>query len=329
MGKIYTLIFYYVILILIGCIDDEKKKRDEYPRIEDSELSKSSDIVYYQDKPFTGIGFEMFETQQLSKETYYKEGKKDGPEKGYYPTGQLRSESINKKGKLEKTYKQYYKTGQLMMEGAYNDNERVGPWKEYFVNGQVRLEGTFLNGKQGGIIKEYSMSGELISERDYTEGKLIGEKIYDERKIESDLYIKFKDIINYLIDADQNIILQDLKDKNYLIEDEEPSAVKIFDTQIKCFKPSDNNIFEVNGIVLFKVLNKISAISYFTFSTNDFQNKIDEIYKLGYKQKIINPKSHWVFESSNTVITVEKKDITMNNKEVIRYEFSIAYVNSK
>lgn len=135
--------------------------------------------------------------------------------------------------------------------------------------------------------------------------------------------LTFSKLMTYYVSNDEELILNDLRQKKYLIQKEQPAEVQLFDSQINCFKTSEKDYKNMNGIVIFKNSHQISAISYFTFNTTDFQNKLKEIYKRGFKQTIENPTSHWVFNSKDTLITVEKRDITLNNKNVKRYEISI------
>ena len=135
--------------------------------------------------------------------------------------------------------------------------------------------------------------------------------------------LTFGKLMTYYVSNDEELILNDLRQKKYLIQKEQPAEVQLFDSQINCFKTSEKDYKNMNGIVIFKNSHQISAISYFTFNTTDFQNKLKEIYKRGFKQTIENPTSHWVFNSKDTLITVEKRNITLNNKNVNRYEISI------
>ena len=135
--------------------------------------------------------------------------------------------------------------------------------------------------------------------------------------------LTFSKLMTYYVSNDEELILNDLRQKKYLIHKEQPTEVQLFDSQINCFKPSEKDYKNMNGMVIFKKSHQMAAISYFTFNTTDFQNKLKEIYKRGFKQTIENPTSHWVFNSKDTLVTVEKRDITLNNKIFKRYEISI------
>ena len=135
--------------------------------------------------------------------------------------------------------------------------------------------------------------------------------------------LTFNKVMTYYNSGDEELILNDLRQKKFVIQKEQKSKAQLFDTQINCFKPSGKDYKNMYGIVIFKNANQITGISYFTFSDTDFQNKLKEIYKRGFKQTVENPTSHWIFESKDILVTVEKRDVTLSNKIVSRYEISV------
>jgi len=141
--------------------------------------------------------------------------------------------------------------------------------------------------------------------------------------------LSFNKVMTYYISKDEELILNDLKQKKYLIQKEQAAEVALFDTQINCFKVSESDYSKMTGLIIFKSTGQIFALSYFTFNLTDFQNKLKEISKRGFDQTVENPTTHWIFEKKDTVIAGEKKIITLMNKEFTRYELTItAYPNS-
>lgn len=140
--------------------------------------------------------------------------------------------------------------------------------------------------------------------------------------------LTFSKIMTYYISKDEELILNDLRQKKYLIQKEQPAENKLFDSQINCFKPSEIDYSKMTVVVIFKNSHQISAISYITFNTTELQNKLKEIYKRGFKQTVDNPSTHWIFENNDTLVTVEKRNITLNNKMVTRYEISIMNISN-
>ena len=135
--------------------------------------------------------------------------------------------------------------------------------------------------------------------------------------------LTFSKVMTYYISKDEELILNDLRQKKFVIHKEQKAEAQLFDTQINCFKPSEKDYKNMYEIVLFKNAHHISAISYLTFNATDFQNKLQEIYKSGFKQTIENPTTHWIFENKDILVTVEKRDITLSNKIVARYEITV------
>lgn len=115
----------------------------------------------------------------LTKETSYKNGKKDGLEKNYY-FNRLDFELLYKDGIIvnEKLY--YIKNGALKANYPYKNGLEHGLAKVYFDSGKIKKELPYVKGKIQGIGKFFSKYGHLEYERTYINGEKNGiEKKYD------------------------------------------------------------------------------------------------------------------------------------------------------
>lgn len=136
--------------------------------------------------------------------------------------------------------------------------------------------------------------------------------------------LSFEQMMDYFFNKNEKYILSDLENKKYMIQNEQASQVLLFDTQINCYKLSDDNDpSKLMGIVILKTKSIITALSYFSFNSKDFKNKIEEIINRGFIQTVKNPSSHWVFKKGDTLVTGEKKNIILKNEIYDRYELSI------
>lgn len=144
-----------------------------------------------------------------------------------------------------------------------------------------------------------------------------------------ELPLTFDKVMTYFSTNDENYILNDLAKKDFIIQSEQPSQLQIFDSQIICFKKSDEELLELMGVAIFKTAGEITALSYFTFDSTDFNSKIIEINKRDFIQKIKNPSTHWAYQKGDTLVTAEKKNVTIKNKTLDRYEISIIKVENK
>ena len=88
------------------------------------ELTKKGDIYYFESKPYTGIGFDVYNTGSLFIEVNYKQGIM-GLIKYYHNNGQLEKEGVLKGGKQEGLWKYYDENGILWREITFKDDNPV------------------------------------------------------------------------------------------------------------------------------------------------------------------------------------------------------------
>ena len=134
---------------------------------------------------------EFYANGKLETEFYYKNKKRNGPQKIYYATGNLKSEWIKVNEVNSGAFTYYYKNKQIHYTGIYNNGElegvvqlfykngspealvsyHKGKWhgdsKEYYENGAIKSVATFENGK--GLEKRFYKSGELKEETPYVD----------------------------------------------------------------------------------------------------------------------------------------------------------------
>jgi antitoxin component YwqK of YwqJK toxin-antitoxin module len=163
-----NLLFLSLSLLLFSC--SEK-------RITFDELSKTGGYWYYEGKKFTGVGFEMYNSEQVEHEIHYKDGEKDGEEKYYSKNGDLLILRTYKKDEYDGPYESYYDT--------YNKDTKLNSLS-------LETKGTYKNGElEGEIIecidcnKDVSPSGEnsfsvenLFVKGNYINGVRIGKFQY-------------------------------------------------------------------------------------------------------------------------------------------------------
>ncbi len=73
-------------------------------------------IVYYQNKPFNGIAYELRPDNSLWSEITYKMGLENGLSREWYDNGLLQSESNSKLGIYDGVSKEWYSNGKLKSE---------------------------------------------------------------------------------------------------------------------------------------------------------------------------------------------------------------------
>ena len=97
-----------ICLIFYSCSPD---------RVLYDEIIKKGEILYFEGKPFTGVGFDIHYNRQLKSEGNYKDGKRDGLYQEWYENGQLLSEANYKDGQLVGLYQEWYENGEKLKSG--------------------------------------------------------------------------------------------------------------------------------------------------------------------------------------------------------------------
>ena len=66
----------------------------------------------------------------------------------YWDNGQLKKQSYYKNGEREGTWVGYHKNGQLSFKGNYKNNKREGTWVTYYKDGQLMEKSDYRNGEK-------------------------------------------------------------------------------------------------------------------------------------------------------------------------------------
>ena len=138
-----------------------------------------------------------------TRETPYKNGKKDGIVKWYKQNGNLAQEVPYKDGKLEGVAKWYYESGNLRSETSYKNDKREGIEKSYDENGNLRIERSYLNDLFHGDMKYYIEDGKLLAllkaeNHEIISGKCSNNKALTIKEIRQIDIFDTKKTINYL-----------------------------------------------------------------------------------------------------------------------------------
>lgn len=127
-------IFIILLMLINGCKE----------RAVTANQLKNRDGIFYdlkEEKPFTGI------------------------EKNYYETGQLKSERVYAEGRLEGIWKRYSIDGLVCFEGNYRDGKLEGVRKTYYDTGELESERFYIDGKFNGVGNYYLKNGDIIKVR--------------------------------------------------------------------------------------------------------------------------------------------------------------------
>lgn len=114
---------------------------------------------------------------ELSQQTEYLGGEKNGEEIGYFDNGKVRFRGSYLNGNMEGKWTYYDRFGNVTSEGNFVNGEQDGMWK-YYDNGKLTLESTYDNGVLNGDRIWYYTNGKVEQKRPYYYGARHGETVY-------------------------------------------------------------------------------------------------------------------------------------------------------
>ena len=115
-------------------------------RVNDKHLIDIGIITHYNDIPFTGVGFELYETGELYRETDFVNGLKHGMTVLYYKNGGVQQENPYVNDVCEGLVKAFYENEALEIEANFVNDKREGLSKIYYENGELKSQSNWING---------------------------------------------------------------------------------------------------------------------------------------------------------------------------------------
>jgi antitoxin component YwqK of YwqJK toxin-antitoxin module len=96
------------------------------------QLEPRDDLMYFKEKPFTGVGVRKYPNGKKEGEFPFKDGKAHGLLTGWYENGKKHSEATLKDGKRHGLFTQWYENGQKKEEGTFKDGKLISDksWDE-------------------------------------------------------------------------------------------------------------------------------------------------------------------------------------------------------
>nr|MBC7614229.1 toxin-antitoxin system YwqK family antitoxin [Pseudopedobacter sp.] len=144
---------------------------------EDKFLTAVNDLIVYQEKPFTGMIYQLYpnskdtlfvnnytegKTNGVSKKfysqhqikeiRYYKNGLKEGEYLALWPDGKKQSAYFFKDGEYEGVFRAWNDDGQLIQEMHYEKGYEVGSQKMFYDDGKIRCNYQMINGRRYGLL---------------------------------------------------------------------------------------------------------------------------------------------------------------------------------
>lgn len=136
--------------------------------------------IKYEDDTFYTEQILFFNSKQINKHVFYKNGEPHGLATFYWPNGELKQVSYWKNGLGEGLFKFYYNDGSLHQEYYMKNGLKNGLAFEYHTNGLIKRYGAFIMDKKNGEWIYKNEKGEISKILTYEMGELKSEKIYPE-----------------------------------------------------------------------------------------------------------------------------------------------------
>jgi len=102
------------------------------------------------DKPYTGIVFDLYDNTQKKFDGRYRKGIKNGKWTWWNEDGGTDSAGSYRNGLMNGKWTYYHKNGQMYGQGRFKDGERDGLFTYWHENGEKKEEGIYKKGKKYG-----------------------------------------------------------------------------------------------------------------------------------------------------------------------------------
>ena len=106
-------------------LSDADVKRLLEEAVDSDSLEERDGLIYQDNKPYSGWGKEMHDSDQAARLVEIKDGKPDGLMIEWHENGQKSGEGTLKDGKEDGPVTMWHKNGQKLAEETYKDGEKV------------------------------------------------------------------------------------------------------------------------------------------------------------------------------------------------------------
>lgn len=129
----------WLLPLAYGCGNNRNTINSNTLRVKDTDtaLVQHGELLFYGDKPFTGLLYELFANGDTARFCQYSNGRQNGLLKWYYPNRQLAQLRFFADGKKQGVHKGWWPNGLPKFEYHFIDDEHDGELREWFTNGRL------------------------------------------------------------------------------------------------------------------------------------------------------------------------------------------------
>lgn len=139
-------------------------------------LIPAEGIVYYQNKPFTGISLGRYPSGQEAVSLQYSNGIRDGKYIKWFADGTISYISEYKNGKQEGTAKSWWNNGNLRSQSRYISGIGQGQQTQWYKSGVKFKVMNLTDGKEEGIQTSWRENGKIYNNYEARNGRIFGLK---------------------------------------------------------------------------------------------------------------------------------------------------------
>lgn len=139
-------------------------------------FDKSAGIVYYDNRPFTGVAITRYANGLLASSMEFVEGKRQGKYKKFFADGELSYEANYANGKLHGTSKTWWKNGNLRTMSNFVNGVADGVQLQYYKSGALFKKINLVMGKEEGLQQSWRENGKLYNNYEARNGRIFGLK---------------------------------------------------------------------------------------------------------------------------------------------------------
>lgn len=161
----WSLIFCLSIALSCGNNKAVKKLPKNVPltsiNFADSNFVYVQDTVYYKQKHFTGLQFQLYPNGDTAFVKSFYNGLEEGYSKKWYLNKQMAEQRLYIAGKKEGTHLAWWPNGKLKYKYTFVNDEFDGTCKEWYPNGMIFKEFNYKAGHEDGSIKMFWENGKI------------------------------------------------------------------------------------------------------------------------------------------------------------------------
>src|SRR5476651_911159 len=114
-----------------------KQVPDEYYRANDPAFSNHQDTVFYMNRHFSGMVYDLFPSGDTSMRMGYFNGLLEGVTVKWYPNKQVCEERLYVDGKKEGVHRGWWENGKHKFVFDVSNDEYTGRFREWYVAGNI------------------------------------------------------------------------------------------------------------------------------------------------------------------------------------------------